>query len=105
MSQQTNKSSLLALAFAFAFTPLRAAEPAASATSAEDDAADLAKKPSNPVAALISEPLQNNFDFGGGPNDDDGFRYILNVPPVGPFQMTGNWNLISRTIVPFLFPK
>jgi hypothetical protein len=31
---------------------------------------ELAKKLNNPTASLISVPLQNNFDFGGGPNDD-----------------------------------
>lgn len=34
------------------------------------DMAELAKKLNNPAASLISVPLQNNFDFGGGPNDD-----------------------------------
>jgi hypothetical protein len=89
------KTSQLALTFALACASLHAAEPAA------DDAADLAKKLSNPVAALISVPLQNNFDFGGGPSDD-GFRYTLNVQPVVPFNLTEDWNLISRTIVPFV---
>ncbi len=90
-----HKASLLALACALASTSLQAAEPAT------DDAAELAKKLSNPVAALISVPLQNNFDFGGGPKDD-GFRYTLNVQPVIPFSLNNDWNLISRTIVPFI---
>lgn len=55
--------------------------------SAADDAAELAKKLSNPVAALISVPLQNNFDFGGGPKGQ-GFRYTLNIQPVVPISLS-----------------
>jgi hypothetical protein len=62
---------------------------------------ELAKKLQNPVASLISVPLQNNFDFGIGP--DDGFRYTLNVQPVIPFNLTPEWNLISRTILPIIY--
>lgn len=75
--------------------------PATAPAPAADDAAELAKKLSNPVAALISVPLQNNFEFGGGPNDD-GFRYTLNVQPVVPFALNEKWNLLVRTIVPFI---
>ncbi len=64
--------------------------------------AELAKKLSNPVAAMISVPLQNNFDFNGGPAGD-GYSYILNVQPVIPFTLTDDWNLISRTIVPTIY--
>ena len=99
MKPKTNKASLLALACALASTILRAAEPAAET----DAAADLAKKLSNPVAALISVPFQNNVDFGIGAND--GVRYTLNVQPVVPFSLNDDWNLISRTIVPFVYQK
>jgi hypothetical protein len=67
----------------------------------EDQEAKLAMQLSNPVAALISVPFQSNFDFGGGP-DGDGFRYTLNFQPVIPISISENWNLISRTIVPFI---
>ncbi len=82
-------------------TPIFAQE---AATDAKAAAAELAKKLSNPVAALISVPLQNNFDFGAGP-DGDGFQYKLNVQPVIPISLNENWNLISRTIVPIVYQE
>ncbi len=53
-----------------------------------------------PVAALISVPLQSNWDFGIGPNDS--YRYTLKVQPVIPIKLNEDWNIISRTIVPII---
>jgi hypothetical protein len=63
--------------------------------------AELAKKLQNPIASLISVPFQFNFDSGGGP-DDHGRRSWLNVQPVLPFSISEDWNVISRTIIPFV---
>jgi hypothetical protein len=68
---------------------------------AEEDAAALAKKLSNPVAALISVPLQLNYDANIGAADD-GTRWVLNVQPVVPIDLNEKWNLISRTILPIV---
>ncbi|HSJ02648.1 MAG TPA: hypothetical protein VK956_09365 [Verrucomicrobium sp.] len=65
-----------------------------------DDAAELAKKLSNPVASLISVPIQANWDFGIGVNDAS--RFTLNVQPVIPISLTEDVNLIIRTIVPVI---
>jgi hypothetical protein len=64
------------------------------------NAADLAKKLTNPVSSLVSVPFQNNFDLGMGPNK--GWRYTLNVQPVVPFALSSQWNFISRTILPII---
>ena len=60
-------SGPLACGLALATTALFAQDAAADDKAA---AAELAKKLSNPVAALISVPFQHNFDFGAGPNGD-----------------------------------
>src|SRR5213592_2763317 len=61
----------------------------------------LALKLQNPVAALISVPFQNNFEWGGGARSK-GFKYTLNFQPVVPISISEDWNLISRTIVPVI---
>jgi hypothetical protein len=43
--------------------------------------------------------LQNNWDFGIG--SASATRYLVNVQPVIPFSLGTDWNLITRTIVPF----
>jgi hypothetical protein len=68
---------------------------------AEDSEAELAKKTLNPVASLISVPLQSNWDFGIGPADAT--KYTLNVQPVIPVSINKEWNLILRTILPVIY--
>ncbi|MFP9115241.1 hypothetical protein ACLI1A_14990 [Flavobacterium sp. RHBU_3] len=67
---------------------------------AQDDAAELAKKLSNPIASLISVPFQNNTDYGIGPHN--GTRNTMNIQPVVPISISENWNLIGRVILPVI---
>jgi len=72
----------------------------ADQTSAE---AELAMKLQNPVASLVSVPLQNNWDFGIGPAD--AMKYTCNIQPVIPFSISKDWNLITRTIMPVIYAE
>jgi hypothetical protein len=65
--------------------------------------AELAKKLQNPVASLISVPIQNNWDFGIGPAQ--AFKYTANIQPVIPFSLSEDWNLITRTIMPVIYAQ
>lgn len=61
----------------------------------------LRKAAQNPVASLISVPVQNNNNFGIGP--DDRTQDVLNIQPVIPARVSENWNLITRIITPIIF--
>ncbi len=78
---------------------LAAWQPQAKAQDSEEQ---LARQLSNPVASLISVPLQLNYNSDIGPVDD-GRQWVLNVQPVVPFSLNEDWNLISRTIVPVVY--
>ncbi len=77
---------------------------ATASALAQESQQDLAKKLSNPIASLISVPIQGNLDFHIGP-ENDGLRHTLNVQPVAPFTLSENWNVISRTIMPVIYQE
>ena len=69
----------------------------ASAQGDESEAAKLAKAAQNPLATLVTLPLQANINNGIG--EDDRRLFNLNIQPVIPFKGE-NWNLITRSIIP-----
>lgn len=85
-----HKAILAALIVAAVASPARAV-----------DETELAKQALNPVAALISVPLQLNYDDNIG-LAEQGNKWQLNVQPVIPVSISQDWNLISRTIVPLI---
>lgn len=64
------------------------------------ETADLAAAAQNPIAAMVSVPLQNNTFLRTGPDNDT--ANVLNMQPVIPLGV-GDWNIITRTIVPLIY--
>lgn len=75
--------------------------PGTSGNSEADKNTELARKLANPIASLISVPLQYNYDGNYGANDD-GSVSRLNIQPVIPITLNDKWNLITRTIMPLI---
>jgi len=66
-----------------------------------EEAEKLLKETQNPVASLISVPVQNNTNFNLGPADRT--QDILNIQPVIPVGLSEDWNLIVRWITPVVW--
>lgn len=69
------------------------------ATAADDG--DLVEQSQNPVAKLISVPLETSADFDVGPSGE--MAYVSLLKPVLPVAIGENWNLINRFIAPVIY--
>ena len=78
------------------------AEVATQATpAAAANADELRKEAQNPVASLISVPIQNNNNGGIDPGNRT--QDVVNIQPVIPLKLNDNWNLIIRWITPIIY--
>jgi hypothetical protein len=66
----------------------------------ESRSEELREASQNPMADLISFPIQNNTNFDYGPQKKT--QNITNIQPVIPFELGEDWNLITRTIIPLI---
>jgi hypothetical protein len=64
------------------------------------ESSDIAKQAQNPIASLISVPLENDFNPHTGVDKEN--SYVFEMKPVVPFRLSNNWNLITRTIIPVI---
>jgi hypothetical protein len=69
--------------------------------TAAENTDTLRKASQNPIASLISVPVQNNNNFGINP----GYRTqdVLNIQPVVPVGISKDWNLVIRWITPIVY--
>ncbi len=67
----------------------------------QEEAEKLRKAAQNPVASLISVPIQENWNFGIQPQGR--VQNVMNLQPVIPLSLGQKWNLITRWITPVVF--
>jgi hypothetical protein len=72
----------------------------AEEAAAKDSATDLAKAAQNPIADLVSLPLQWNSYFQTGPKGKT--QNNLLIQPVIPSSLNDDWNFITRPIIPLM---
>lgn len=90
------------LAFWFFASPVWAQQQEQEQEESQQQQEELAKKSQNPIGNLISVPLENNFEFGVGP--EGATVYVLNLKPVYPVNL-GKVNLINRFIMPVIYQE
>lgn len=76
-------------------------ESKTSPETASDATLELAQKAQNPIASMISVPIQHNSNFGVGPNDDT--TQTLNIQPVVPVALSDDLTLVNRAIIPISY--
>jgi len=69
--------------------------------SPQSNADTLRKEAQNPIASLVSVPIQNNLNFNINPGQRT--QDVLNIQPVIPVALTKDVNLIVRWITPIIW--
>jgi hypothetical protein len=61
---------------------------------------ELAKLSQNPIGNIINVPFQENANLNDGAEKKT--RNVVNIQPVIPIEISENWNLLTRTILPLI---
>ena len=72
----------------------------ASALAATDQQANLSQQANNPIANMISVPLQYSGNFNIGPHDRN--QHVFTIQPVIPFELSEDWLLVTRWVLPII---
>lgn len=92
---------LIVMAFSFLLVQgMEAQGPTGQPDSSAATASELAKQTQNPIASLISFPLEANWDMGVG--DREATSTLLNIQPVIPFGVSKSTNVVLRVIMPLV---
>ena len=97
LAQQSKPSAPEEAPIAPEGTQVATEQTPAAATNADA----LRKATQNPVASLISVPVQNNSNFGVNPGNRT--QDVLNIQPVVPVDLSKDWNLVIRWISPIVW--
>jgi len=62
---------------------------------------ELQAQSQNPVASLVSLPIESSANFEAGPSDENAYSTL--IKPVYPAKLSENWNLINRFIAPVIY--
>lgn len=83
-------------------SPAHPVGPEPVAAKGHESDSELAQELTNPLADLMTIPIQLNYDQDIG-SPDKGWKLQTNIQPVVPFHLNADWNLISRTIMPVIY--
>jgi hypothetical protein len=75
-------------------------QPSTTTAKTEQGSADIAKAAQNPIAHMISVPIENDFYPQTGINKKN--EYVLELKPVVPIPLSKGWVLVTRTIIPVI---
>jgi hypothetical protein len=76
-----------------------AAQPQPTSTIAAQEQAR--KEAQNPIASVISLPIQENWNFNIG--QANRVQNVMNIQPVIPVGLGEHWNLITRWVTPIIY--
>jgi Putative MetA-pathway of phenol degradation len=62
---------------------------------------ELARRSENPIEDMVSVPVQENLDYGIGSYDRA--NSTLKIEPRIPIHVLASWNVLTRTIIPFMY--
>jgi hypothetical protein len=88
------------LCFVAVFAMVQPAQAEDTGSAPRSGGSDIAQELTNPLADLVTIPIQMNYDIG---RLDNGWKLQTNIQPVIPFSMSEDWNLITRTIMPVIY--